>query len=46
MSTETWIQFWQWTLYAAIAAFALLSGFVIVFGLRDIQRMFASLRED
>ena len=46
MSTETWIRIWTWSLYGALAAFALLTVFVIIFGLRDIRLMFASLRDD
>jgi hypothetical protein len=44
MSTETWILIWQVVLYAGLAAFALLSVWVIVFGFGDIKRMFADLR--
>jgi len=43
MSTETWITFWQVVLYGAIAAFAVLSVWVIIAGFGDIKRMFADL---
>lgn len=40
-----WAAFWQIVLYGALGAFSLLSLWVIVFGYRDIHRMFAALRE-
>ena len=43
MSTETWILFWKVTLFGALAAFSVMSVWVILFGFRDIKKMFADL---
>ena len=40
-----WASFWQIVLYGALGLFGVMSLWVIVFGYRDIQRMFAALRE-
>lgn len=39
-----WAQFWKIVLYTALALFTVMSVWVIVFGYRDIKRMFADLR--
>ena len=41
-----WASFWQIVLYGALGMFTVLSLWVIVYGYRDIQKMFASLRAD
>ena len=43
MSFESWVQFWQVTLYGGLGLFAILSAWVIVSGVGDIREMFASL---
>lgn len=40
-----WAGFWQIVLYGALGAFTLMSLWVILYGYRDIHRMFAALRE-
>jgi hypothetical protein len=40
-----WADFWRIVLYGALGLFTAMSLWVIVFGYRDIRKMFASLRE-
>lgn len=40
-----WVLFWKIVLYGALGLFTVMSVWVIIFGYRDIQKMFASLRE-
>ncbi len=39
-----WVLFWKIVLYGALGLFTVMSVWVIIFGYRDIQKMFASLR--
>ena len=39
-----WAVFWQIVLYGALGLFSVMSLWVIVYGYRDIKKMFAALR--